>query len=349
MYNYAGEVWSFRQGDFRNDTERMLVDFGRASLLGKAMQQPERVRDALRKVRTDGLAATLSAITDKLDQPLALGYCNAGVVTAAGADVDGIRVGDRVVSNGKHAEYVSVGQNLCARIPDNVPDEDATFAIPAAIGLQGVRLAAPTLGETFVVIGLGLIGLLTVQILVANGCRVIGIDRDSSRAALAATFGATPVPASADMVADVLARTNGIGADGVLICASTSSDEPVAHAAKMSRTRGRIVLVGVAGLSLSRADFYEKELSFQVATDADRTFATLRFAPGFDVVQRADGEIIVSADGIVRCRLTHTGAAARIIDDFHHPCFGMKLPCKLLRVPFLHPTLVTRLSFRTLA
>lgn len=246
-------------------TERMLVDFGRASLLGKAMQQPERVRDALRKVRTDGLAATLSAITDKLDQPLALGYCNAGVVTAAGAEVDGIRVGDRVVSNGKHAEYVTVGQNLCARIPDNVADEDATFAIPASIGLQGVRLAAPTLGETFVVIGLGLIGLLTVQILVANGCRVIGIDRDPSRAALAATFGATPVPASADVVADVLARTDGIGADGVLICASTSSDEPVAHAAKMSRARGRIVLVGVAGLSLSRADFYEKELSFQVS------------------------------------------------------------------------------------
>ncbi|WP_028226474.1 bi-domain-containing oxidoreductase [Paraburkholderia ferrariae] len=246
-------------------TERMLVDFGRASLLGKAMQQPDRVRDALQKVRTDGLVATLSAITDKLDQPLPLGYCNAGVVTAAGADVGGIRVGDRVVSNGKHAEYVTVGENLCVRIPDNVPDEDATFAIPAAIGLQGVRLAAPTLGETFVVIGLGLIGLLTVQILIANGCRVIGIDRDPSRAALAATFGATTVPADADVVMDIIARTGGIGVDGVLICASTSSDEPVAQAAKMSRPRGRIVLVGVAGLALSRADFYEKELSFQVS------------------------------------------------------------------------------------
>jgi len=246
-------------------TERMLVDFGRASLIGKAMQQPDRVRDALQKVRTDGLAATLSAITDKLDQPLPLGYCNAGVVTAAGAEVDGIQVGDRVVSNGKHAEYVTVGENLCVRIPDNVPDEDATFAIPAAIGLQGVRLAAPTLGETFVVIGLGLIGLLTVQILIANGCQVIGIDRDPSRAALAATFGAATVPAGADVVADVIARTRGIGADGVLVCASTNSDEPVAQAAKMSRPRGRIVLVGVAGLALSRADFYEKELSFQVS------------------------------------------------------------------------------------
>ncbi|TAM48963.1 MAG: dehydrogenase [Paraburkholderia sp.] len=246
-------------------TERMLVDFGRASLIGKAMQQPDRVRDALQKVRTDGLAATLSAITDKLDQPLALGYCNAGVVIAAGPDVDGIQVGDRVVSNGKHAEYVTVGENLCVRIPDNVPDEDATFAIPASIGLQGVRLAAPTLGETFVVIGLGLIGLLTVQILIANGCRVIGVDRDPARATLAAAFGATPLPAGVDLVTDVLARTGGIGADGVLICASTSSDEPVAQAARMSRTRGRIVLVGVAGLSLSRADFYEKELSFQVS------------------------------------------------------------------------------------
>lgn len=248
-------------------TERMLVDFSRASLLGKAMQQPDRVRDALQKVRTDGLAATLSAINDKLDQPLPLGYCNAGVVTAAGSGVDGLKVGDRVVSNGKHAEYVTVGENLCVRIPDNVSDEDATFAIPAAIGLQGVRLAAPTLGETFVVIGLGLIGLLTVQILIANGCRVIGIDRDPARAKLAEGFGARVVPAgdTAEVVADVLARTGGIGADGVLICASTNSDEPLTQSARMSRARGRIVLVGVAGLNLARADFYEKELSFQVS------------------------------------------------------------------------------------
>ena len=172
-------------------TERMLVDFGRASLLGKAMQQPERVRDAWQKVRSDGVAATLAAINDKLDQPLPLGYCNVGVVTAVGADVGSLKVGDRVVSNGKHAEYVTVGENLCVRIPDNVCDDDATFAIPAAIGLQGVRLAAPTLGETFVVIGLGLIGLLTVQILIANGCRVIGIDRDPTRAQRAAGFGAS--------------------------------------------------------------------------------------------------------------------------------------------------------------
>jgi predicted dehydrogenase len=248
-------------------TERMLVDFGRASLLGKAMQQPERVRDAWQKVRSDGVAATLAAINDKLDQPLPLGYCNVGVVTAVGADVGSLKVGDRVVSNGKHAEYVTVGENLCVRIPDNVCDDDATFAIPAAIGLQGVRLAAPTLGETFVVIGLGLIGLLTVQTLIANGCRVIGIDRDPARAQRAAGFGASLVPAgaSADVVADVLARTGGIGADGVLICASTPSDEPLTQAARMSRVRGRIVLVGVAGLSLSRADFYAKELSFQVS------------------------------------------------------------------------------------
>jgi predicted dehydrogenase/threonine dehydrogenase-like Zn-dependent dehydrogenase len=248
-------------------TERMLVDFGRASLLGKALQQPDRVRDALQKVRTDGLAATLSAINDKLDQPLPLGYCNAGVVTATGSGVSGLKVGDRVVSNGKHAEYVTVGENLCVRIPDNVSDEDATFAIPAAIGLQGVRLAAPTLGETFVVIGLGLIGLLTVQILIANGCRVIGIDRDPARAKLAEGFGARVVPAgdTAEVVADVLARTGGIGADGVLICASTNSDEPLTQSARMSRARGRIVLVGVTGLNLARADFYEKELSFQVS------------------------------------------------------------------------------------
>ncbi len=177
-------------------TERMLVEFGRGGLLSKVRQQPDKVRQVLEKVRTDGLFATLEAVRSKLDQPLPLGYCNVGRVMALGAGVDGFAVGDRVVSNGKHAEVVVAPRNLCARIPDAVGDESAAFTVLAAIGLQGVRLAAPTLGESIVVTGLGLIGLITVQLLRANGCRVLGIDMNPVRLALARQFGAEVVDLS---------------------------------------------------------------------------------------------------------------------------------------------------------
>ena len=172
-------------------TERMLVDFGRASLIDKARQQPEKVKMVLDKVRTDGLFATLDAVRSKLDQPLALGYCNVGTVVEVGKGVDGFAVGDRVASNGPHAELVRVSQNLCARVPDGVDDEAAAFTVLASIGLQGIRLAAPALGESVVVTGLGLIGLLTVQLLRANGCRVLGIDLDAGRLALAKQLGSS--------------------------------------------------------------------------------------------------------------------------------------------------------------
>ena len=146
-------------------TERTLVEFGNANLVQKALSQPERVQQVVDKIRTDGLTTTVDAVFAKLDEPLPLGYCNTGVVVEVGAGVDDFAVGDRVVSNGPHAEIVCVPQNLCARIPDEVDDETAVFTVVSAIGLQGVRLAAPTLGETVVVMGLGLIGLLTVQLL----------------------------------------------------------------------------------------------------------------------------------------------------------------------------------------
>jgi len=248
-------------------TERMLVEFGRGGLLSKVRQQPDKVRQVLEKVRTDGLFATLEAVRSKLDQPLPLGYCNVGRVMALGAGVDGFEVGDRIVSNGKHAEVVVVPRNLCARIPDAVDDESAAFTVLAAIGLQGVRLAAPTLGEAVVVTGLGLIGLITVQLLRANGCRVLGIDLNPARLALARGFGAEVVDLSRgeDPLAAAEAFSRDRGVDAVLITATTASSEPVSQAAKMCRKRGRIVLVGVTGLELSRADFYEKELSFQVS------------------------------------------------------------------------------------
>ena len=248
-------------------TERMLVEFGKANWLEKARQQPDKVRMVLDKMRTDGVATTVDAVRSKLDQPLALGYCNVGTIVEVGEGVSGFSVGDRVVSNGKHAEVVRVPANLCARVPDNVGDEDAAFTVLAAIGLQGIRLANPTLGECIVVTGLGLIGLLTVQMLRAHGCRVLGVDFDPQRLALARAFGAEAIDAGAggDVVEQALAFSRGRGVDAVIITASTKSNDPVAHAARMCRQRGRIVLVGVVGLELSRADFYEKELSFQVS------------------------------------------------------------------------------------
>ena len=248
-------------------TERMLMDFGKGSLIEKARQQPDKVRMVLDKVKTDGLLPTIEAVRNKLDQPVALGYCNAGRVIEVGPGVAGFVVGDRVASNGKHAEVVSVPANLCAKIPDAVPDDAAAFTGLGAIALQGIRLVAPTLGETIAVSGLGLIGLLAVQLLRAHGCRVLGLDFDRERLALAERFGAETVDLSsgADPVRAAAAFTRGYGVDGVIIAASTKSNDPVHQAALMCRKRGRIVLVGVTGLELSRADFYEKELTFQVS------------------------------------------------------------------------------------
>ncbi|MDC4452050.1 bi-domain-containing oxidoreductase [Acinetobacter baumannii] len=248
-------------------TERMLVGFGKASLIDKARQQPEKVKMVLEKVQTDGLLTTYDAVKSKLAQPLALGYCNVGVVHEVGAGVNDFQVGDRVVSNGPHADMVKVPKNLCAKIPDNVSDESASFAVVASIGLQGIRLAQPTLGESFVVTGAGLIGLLTIQMLRANGCRVLAIDFDQSKLELAKQFGAeicNPGKGE-DPVATGLAFSRGAGVDGVIITASTKVSDPVIQAARMSRKRGRIILVGVTGLELNRADFYERELSFQVS------------------------------------------------------------------------------------
>jgi predicted dehydrogenase/threonine dehydrogenase-like Zn-dependent dehydrogenase len=296
-------------------TERMLVDFGKAGWLGKARQQPEKVRAVLNKIRANGLLETVRAVRSKLSQPIPLGYCQVGVVVAAGGDgssfldngswlgasgqvgggrraEDGcgisgsvagsqvaknqepitenqapsaprFRAGDRVVSNGPHAEVVSVSRHLCARIPDEVSDEAATFTPLAAIALEGIHLLAPQPGDRVVVTGLGLIGQLAVRILRAMGCEVLGLDPSAERRALAERSGASC--ASGDPVAAALAWTSGKGVAGVLITASTSSNEVVNQAARSCRRRGKVVLVGVVGLQLNRADFYRNEVSFQVS------------------------------------------------------------------------------------
>ncbi len=260
-------------------TEKMLIDFGKGSLLAKARSQPDKVKQVFQKIKTEGLFTTLDAVKAKLDTPISLGYCNVGVVVEADS-TSAYRSGDRLISNGPHAEVVVVPENLTAKIPENVSDEQAAFAVVGAIGLQGVRLLQPTLGERVVVSGLGLIGLLAVQILKANGCQVMGIDFDPQKLELARQFGAETVDLSAgeDPAAATENWTKGVGVDAVLITASSKSDALIHQVASMCRKRGRIVLVGVVGLNLQRADFYEKELSFQVSC----SYGPGRYEPNFE-------------------------------------------------------------------
>lgn len=248
-------------------TERSLVEFGKANLIQKARQQPEKVKQVLDKVKSDGLMPTVETVFKRLDEPLPLGYCNVGKVLEIGEGVTGFKVGDLVASNGKHAEYVCVAKNLVAKVPEAVSSEEAAFTVIGSISLQGIRLLNPSFGETVVVYGLGLLGLLAAQMLLANGCRVIGIDIDEEKCKLASTWGVIPInPASGkDPVKSVLEATGGLGSDGVLITASSKSQEIISNSAQMSRKRGRIVLVGVIGLNINRAEFYEKELTFQVS------------------------------------------------------------------------------------
>jgi predicted dehydrogenase/threonine dehydrogenase-like Zn-dependent dehydrogenase len=248
-------------------TERMLVDFGKANFFQKAKQQPDKVKMVIDKVKTDGLRPTIKAVFNKLGQPIALGYCNVGKVIAIGKGVTEFSIGDRVASNGNHAEFVCVPKNLVAKIPDNITDEEACFTVVGAIGLQGIRLLKPTFGETIVVVGLGLIGLITAELLIANGCNVIGFDFDSEKIKIAKEKGIIAINPreGTDQVKYVETYTNGIGADGVIITASNKSNEIISQSANMCRKRGRIILIGVIGLDISRADFYEKEISFQVS------------------------------------------------------------------------------------
>lgn len=273
-------------------TERMLVEFGRAGWLSKARQQPEKFRAVLAKVRTEGLFPTLAAVRSKLAQPIPLGYCHVGEVLDAG-QVPGFAVGDRVVSNSPHAEVVSADPAFAARVPAAVSSEHAAFTPLAAIALQGLRLVDARRGETVVVMGLGLIGQLAVRILRARGVVVVGVDPDEAKRAVAAQAGAI-IPEGATGLSALLPA----GAAGVLITASTASDEPVNLAARLCRRRGRVVLVGVTGLTLNRADFYQNEVSFQVsrsygsADQADPSSARANFDEVLALM--ASGELDVS-------------------------------------------------------
>jgi predicted dehydrogenase/threonine dehydrogenase-like Zn-dependent dehydrogenase len=245
-------------------TEKMVMDLARKSLLGKAMERPDQVRRVLEKWRNEGFFDTLAQVREKLDEPMTMGYSSAGIVLACGAGVQEFKPGDRVASNGPHAGVVCVPKHLCAQIPGNVSFEQAAFAVLGAIALQGVRLAKLELGDTAFVIGLGLIGQLTVALLKANGCRVLGTDIDISKCELALKMGADV--AQADMSAHGVAElTGGLGADAVLVTASTKSDKPVELAGETVRKKGRVIAVGAVGLNLPRRPYYFKEAEFVVS------------------------------------------------------------------------------------
>ena len=246
-------------------TEKMLIDFGKSNWLQRAQQQPDKVKMVLEKLSSDGVISTLESVKSKLNEPIALGYCNVGKIIDPGNTK--FKKGDRVISNGNHAEIVRVPENLISKIPDNVDNFSASFTVMSSIALQGIRLVKPEIGENIAVIGLGLIGLLTVQILKANGCNVVAIDLDTEKCNLAKEFGADVIDLSQnkDQVQEALTFSSGHGLDAVLITASSKNNDIISNAAKMCRKRARIVLVGVVGLNINRDDFYEKELNFQVS------------------------------------------------------------------------------------
>ncbi|MDX6305754.1 MAG: hypothetical protein QOI77_2723 [Blastocatellia bacterium] len=251
-------------------TERMTVESGQKSLIGRAFDQPALVKQVIEKARNEGVLQTIDAVRSKLESFVALGYSAAGTVLEAGAGVTEFRQGDRVACAGvgyaSHAEVLAVPKNLCVRLPTQVDFDAAAFSTLGAIALQGVRLTEPTLGESVVVIGLGLIGQLAVQLLKANGCRVFGIDLDEKKIELARQFGADMgcAPGS-DTKRAVMEWSRGRGADAVLITAASSSSQPVELAGEISRPKGRVVVVGAVGLNIPRKPYYDRELTFKIS------------------------------------------------------------------------------------
>ena len=259
-------------------TERMLAEFAKKGMIGKALQMPDQVKKVLRKMKTEGVFATLEKVQAKLDQPIPLGYSSAGVIVEAGRDCGNLKVGDRVACGGagfaNHAEYNYVPRNLIVKIPDGVSFEDASCATVGSIALQGVRQCEVRLGETVAVIGLGLLGQLAVQMFRASGCRVIGFDPNKSRCELCeknenGAAGVRALPGlrcvSEGLAGEAMAFTGGMGVDAVLITAATHSDEPVTVAAEISKKKGRVVATGLVGMNLPRDQYYKKEVDFRLS------------------------------------------------------------------------------------
>jgi predicted dehydrogenase/threonine dehydrogenase-like Zn-dependent dehydrogenase len=263
-------------------TERSIVELGRKSLVGKAMERPDQVRKVLDTAAREGVASAYHKVKTRLSELSSMGYSAAGVVEGAGEGVTGLAVGDLVACAGagyaSHAERLWVPKNLVVRVPAGVGSEAAAFATLGAIALQGVRQAEPRLGETVAVIGLGILGQLTVQLLAAAGVRPIGIDLDPSRVTLAAGHGAMGLARSDEVAARVLEATAGIGADAVIITAATSSTDPMELAGSLARDRARVVVVGAVPIDVPRSPYYEKELDVRLS----RSYGPGRYDPSYE-------------------------------------------------------------------
>lgn len=330
-------------------TERLTVEAGQKSLLGRAVEQPALVKQVLQKARSEGVVNTIDAVRSKLASLVALGYSAAGRVSAVGEGVTAFRVGDRVACAGvgyaSHAEVLSVPKNLCVRLPENVGFDAAAFGTLGAIALQGVRLAELTLGESVVVIGLGLIGQLTVQLLKAHGCRVFGIDLDESKVELARRFGADGGCAPDDNAKrQVMDWSRGRGADAVLITAASQSNQPVELAGEISRAKGRVVAVGAVGLTLPRQPYYNRELTFKISMSYgpgrydpeyeerghDYPFGYVRWTEGRNIEAFLDllAESRVDVEALIthRFNLTETAQAYKLITgEAGEPYLGVVL------------------------
>ena len=264
-------------------TERAAVELVNKGLLQEARQRPDLVKAVVAKVKSEGLLNTFASVRDKMAASQSLGYSAAGIVAEVGEDVAEFHIGDRVACAGvgfaSHAEMLSVPKNLCVHLPDEVSFEAGAFGTLGAIAMQGVRLAEPTLGESIVVIGLGLVGQLTVQLLKANGCRVFGLDLDPARVALAIELGADRAIVSTDEAASEIDKwTRGHGADAVLITAATDSNQPVELAASVSRLKGRVIVVGMTGLDIPRAPFFSRELKLMISM----SYGPGRYDPNYE-------------------------------------------------------------------
>jgi predicted dehydrogenase/threonine dehydrogenase-like Zn-dependent dehydrogenase len=333
-------------------TDKMVIDLARKSLLGKARERPDQVRRVLEKWRNEGFFNTLAQVREKLDEPMTMGYSSSGVVLACGAGVQEFKPGDRVASNGPHAGVVCVPKHLCAHVPDSVPFEHAAFTVLGAIALQGVRLAKLELGDSAFVIGLGLIGQLTVALLKAQGCHVFGTDLDNSKCELALRMGANY--ASPEMkVEGVMGLTRGLGADAVLITASTKTNEPVELAGETVRKKGRVVAVGAVGLNLPRRPYYFKEAEFIVSC----SYGPGRYDPEYEekghdyppayvhwTEQRnmqavlelmASGRYDISPLISHRFKIENAEAAYELIEKGSEPYFGILLDYNGDRAPSL--------------
>ena len=262
-------------------TERMLVEFASKSLGGKALSRPDLVRQLVDKAHREGVLSTVEAAFNRLDQPMPLGYSSSGVIEAIGEGMQGFKVGDRVACAGGgyavHAEFALVPNNLLASLPNIVDFDSAAFTTLGAIALHGFRLSQPQLGETVGVIGLGLLGLLAIGIARAAGCQVFGVDLDLTRVALAQQMGANAVLRQ-QAVESALSFTHGRGFDHVLICADTTSSDPVELAGEIARDRGHVVAIGAVGLTIPRRIYYQKELSFINS----RSYGPGRYDPAYE-------------------------------------------------------------------